>query len=97
MSKKHKHQHLTHPPASPQQPRVTVQQAQFAGPLPPPEAFQRYELVLPGAAERILAMAERQAEHRQGLEARVIKSNVTGERIGQVFGLVIALAAIAAG
>src|SRR5690349_6225737 len=32
----------------------------FAGPLPPPELFAEYDRVLPGSAERILAMAERE-------------------------------------
>lgn len=40
----------------------------FSGPLPPGDAFAKYEEVCPGAADRILSMAERQAEHRQTLE-----------------------------
>lgn len=30
----------------------------FAGPLPPPEALQKFEAVLPGLADRITTMAE---------------------------------------
>ena len=40
----------------------------LSGPLPPPEMLAQYEEILPGAAERILSMAERQAEHRQKME-----------------------------
>lgn len=36
----------------------------FSGPLPSPDAFREYEDVLPGAADRILAMAEFQLHQR---------------------------------
>lgn len=36
----------------------------FSGPLPSPEAFREYENVLPGAADRILGMAEFQLHQR---------------------------------
>ncbi len=35
-----------------------------SGPLPSPDAFREYEDVLPGAADRILGMAEFQLHHR---------------------------------
>jgi hypothetical protein len=38
--------------------RVEVSQA-WSGPLPPPEILAEYERLLPGAAERILMMAEK--------------------------------------
>jgi len=43
---------------------VVLQAASFSGPLPPPPMFREYEDVLPGAGDRILSMAERQAAHR---------------------------------
>ena len=36
----------------------------FSGPLPSPDAFREYEAVLPGAADRILGMAEFQLHQR---------------------------------
>ena len=33
----------------------------FPGPLPPPDLLRQYNDVVPGSAERILALAERQA------------------------------------
>lgn len=39
---------------------AVAQESSFAGPLPHPSHFEGYNKVLPGAAERILAMAERQ-------------------------------------
>ena len=58
----------------------------YQGPLPRPEDFQAYERVLPGAADRILKMAENQASHRQGLERR----SITGDIIKSMMGTVLA-------
>ena len=38
--------------------------SQFSGPIPPPEALAKYDSVVPGAAERILKMAENEAAAR---------------------------------
>lgn len=48
-------------------------QVSYSGPLPPPATMQGYEDVVPGAAERILAMAEKQLDHRMHLEKVVIE------------------------
>ena len=40
----------------------------FSGPLPPPNVLSAYEDLLPGAADRIITMAEKQLEHRMYLE-----------------------------
>lgn len=45
-----------------------IHQVVRSAPLPSPDEFGQYEDVLPGAAERILAMAEQQARHRQRTE-----------------------------
>lgn len=39
-------------------------QTSFSGPLPSPEDFARYNQTLPGAADRILAMAEKEQQIR---------------------------------
>lgn len=82
---------------------VAVQQ-EFSGPIPPPQALEAYERVLPGAAERILSMAERQSAHRQDLEAKAVNAQIgdmgaarSEARLGQAFGLIIGLTAIGAG
>jgi uncharacterized membrane protein len=46
----------------------TMQMQAFVGPIPPPDVMEEYNRVLPGAAERILAMAENQLAHRQRVE-----------------------------
>lgn len=58
----------------------------FSGPLPPPEVLIGYNEAFQGAAERIVAMAESQLKHRQGLETKVVESNCRNERTGQIIG-----------
>lgn len=52
----------------------------FVGPLPPPNILQGYEQACPGAANRIIKMAENQSQHRQKIEDKVISSNIRNER-----------------
>ena len=77
--------------------KVALIGAQFVGPLPPPEAFQRYEEILLGAAERILKMAEKQAEHRQRLEEKIVNAEIRDARLGLIFGFLIGLTTIVGG
>ncbi len=44
----------------------------FSGPLPPPSVLASYEELLPGAADRIITLAEKQLEHRMYLEKSVV-------------------------
>lgn len=78
-------------------PRISRQVAAFSGPIPPPEFLRGYEDVLRGAADRILAMAERQAAHRQGLENRRLDAANLTERTGQFLAFLIAMLAIGDG
>ncbi|MGA9509161.1 MAG: DUF2335 domain-containing protein [Candidatus Sulfotelmatobacter sp.] len=76
---------------------LRIQSAAFSGPLPPPDALERYNQILPGAAERIIAMAENQQSHRQGLEKHVIHSNVEAQRLGTLLGFVVAMTVVIGG
>jgi len=69
----------------------------YQGPIPPPSALREYDAVLPGAADRIIAMAEAQSRHRQEMESKVIGADLANARIGLYCGLVIGLAAIIGG
>jgi uncharacterized membrane protein len=71
--------------------------SRFSGPLPSPDVLQGYERALPGAADRIIKMAERQNVHRIAMERRMVGSDATVRARGQLFGLIIVLAAIGAG
>src|SRR3989338_6599528 len=67
------------------------QETSFSGPLPPPETLKKFDEVVPGAAERIIKMAEGQFVHRTELEKLVIKSDVEQSKRGQLFGFAIAV------
>lgn len=87
------------PPATQQQfpqHQVTIS-GSFSGPLPPPNILEKYNMVIPGSAERILMMAENQSASRQVLERIVVTSNARRETLGQICGLIVALAAITGG
>lgn len=82
--------------------RNHVQQTQltqftYQGPLPPASELLKYESIVPGGADRILAMAEQQAAHRQRIEAQVIESDIINSRRGLNYGLIIGLTAVIGG
>lgn len=84
----------------PQQPETLVAAYSaevFLGPLPPPKILAQYERVCPGAASRIIAMAEHQATHRQALEKSVIEANCRAQDRGPILGFVLAAMVIAIG
>ena len=74
-----------------------VVQAHFAGPLPLPEHLSEYEGIAPGAAERIIKMAELQADHRRTMESKVVDSEVRLESRGQIFGFITVMTALVGG
>jgi len=70
---------------------VTVQHTEtihHQGPLPRPDDFEKYERVLPGAADRILKLAENQATHRQGLERRALTGDIVKSMMGTVLAYI---------
>ena len=77
--------------------RVQQTTVQFVGPLPPPDTLKQYDDALPGGAERIMALAERQSAHRQDLEKKVVDSNCKNERLGTILGFILAMTALGGG
>ena len=72
-----------------------------SSPLPPPSLLSGYEAVCPGAADRIIRMAEQEVEHRRATETAIVRAGVAqGQRDsddakrGQIFALVIVLTSI---
>ena len=71
-------------PLPEKRPEVMAALTLLAGPLPPPETVERYEVVLPGSFDRILTMAEQEQQNK-------FEHNRSGWRFalrGQVFGFV---------
>lgn len=82
--------------------QLTIQQTR--GPLPAPETLREYDRICPGAADRIIKLAESEAAHRRDLEksymklqAEDLKANRRQLRRGQYAGLAVALVGIAGG
>lgn len=76
----------------------------WSGPLPPPNDLAKFGQVDPTFPERIMRLAESEAEHRRQLEAQTIKSDIeTRQRMqdertrGQKYGLTIAMTFLGVG
>lgn len=76
--------------------RQTVSRATSSGPLPTAAEFERYDLVLPGSAERILKMAEVLQQHGMSWENDALQASKGDVKRGQWFGFTLALACILA-
>lgn len=59
--------------------------------------LERYNSAIPNGAERIMAMAEKQAEHRRGLESETVRGNVSAQARGQHYALIVVLAGMICG
>jgi len=68
----------------------------FSGPLPPPAVLMGYEEIVPGAAERIIAMAEGEQKHRHKIETLVSRKTMALRGKGQIFAFLISLSVISA-
>ncbi len=71
--------------------------SQFSGPLPPPSLLKAYNDVVPGLAERIVAQAESQTQHRMQLEKTVVESDITRANWGLGLGFIVATAFLGGG
>jgi uncharacterized membrane protein len=69
----------------------------YSGPLPPPDSLEKYNQVLPGAADRILALTESQARHRLEVENKIVDRDTRLQLRGQMFGFAICLVTIVGG
>jgi len=52
------------------------QSVMYIGPLPTSKEFNGYEQAMPGAANRILTMAEQETEHRHKNEDKIIQHSI---------------------
>lgn len=78
--------------------RITSVVAEYTnGPLPPPSMLKGYEEVLPGAADRIFTLMERQSAHRQELERMALDRGSRSRDRGQVFAFVLCALVVVGG
>ena len=73
---------------------VQFKSESWQGPLPPPEALVRFNDAFPGCAERIVAMAENQSNHRQRLEDKVVSGNLALAGRAQILAALLAAGAL---
>jgi uncharacterized membrane protein len=66
----------------------------YTGPLPHPRHFELFEKALPGSADRIITMAEKEQKQRHTSETEIIKTEGQYALNGQRFALVIMLSLI---
>jgi uncharacterized membrane protein len=72
-------------------------ESSFSGPLPPPQILREFDEVIPGAAERIVKMAEKQQDHRIRLESRVITSDIIRSWAGLILGACLGIVIVGCG
>lgn len=63
----------------------------FSGPLPRPEDLEKYDKVVPGAAERIIKMAEEEMRHRHENDNRLSKGIMRTTIMSIVFAFISVL------
>lgn len=67
----------------------------FSGPLPPPDVIRGYDQILPGGAERIFAMAEKEQSHRHKIDSTAVNGAIRKDKRGQWMGFSIAIVILA--
>lgn len=86
---------------SPAELREISIQASMSGPFPPPAMLAQYEDILPGSAERIFQLTEKEQAHRHDLESTGLRDEIFYRRLGMILGaaslvLILAVVALAA-
>lgn len=68
---------------------------QWAGPLPPPGALAQFDSIIPNGAERIMAMVEREQQHRIDQESAILNATIRDTRRGHWIGGAVSILALA--
>lgn len=72
-----------------------VSRTAFRGPLPPPAMLKEYRDIIPNGAERIMAMSEREQEHRHTVTKTAVGGAVLKDKRGQWMAYSITLIILA--
>ena len=65
--------------------QATLVAQQYTGPIPMASELEKYEQVLPGAADRILKMAEKNNENEIDLRNKTLKYQARDTLLGTIF------------
>ncbi len=63
----------------------------FQGPLPPPEMLEHYGKLIPNGPERMMALLEKQTDHRIAMETKLVNGRVSVTRTGQWMAFVLSV------
>lgn len=69
----------------------------ISGPLPSPDIIAGYDRILPGAADRIIKMAENEQTHSHDMQIRAEGHRFKLTITGQVFGFIIGIVGVGGG
>ncbi len=69
-----------------------IAQASYSGPIPRSSELAGYESIVPGAADRIIRMAEKNQNDHSNITNRSLTANMIYSFLGQLFALVATLA-----
>lgn len=75
---------------------VSLVEERFAGPIAHPRHLREYEDICPGAADRIIRMAESNLSHAQNIQTVAIKGDIADVSAGRIYGFSALLALILA-
>ena len=82
----------------PEQTKIAVIEARsFKGPLPPPSLFRQYDETLPGSAERIMQLSEKEQSHRHQWDNKALEYEGKEVIYGQWFGFILGILGISGG
>lgn len=51
---------------------IITRASSWSGPLPSPDSLREFEEIVPGSADRLITMVEKQGNHRMEIEKRVV-------------------------
>lgn len=72
--------------------QAKITQSYYQGAIPPPEMMRGYAEISPDLPNRIVTMAEKNADHRRLSERKVLNYSFATTTIGQMSGLLMVLA-----
>jgi len=55
---------------------IITRASSWSGPLPSPASLREFEEIVPGSADRLITMVEKQGNHRMEIEKRVVEGGV---------------------
>ncbi|TNW23707.1 DUF2335 domain-containing protein [Xylella fastidiosa subsp. pauca] len=69
---------------------MSLTHSSWSGPLPAPDQLAHFDAVVPGAAERIIKMAEQEGEHSREVRMLTVKAVIGLQRAGLISALMVA-------